>query len=57
MRHDPVNTEHQPEWARRMERKLDALIEALADEGEQDAPGIDLDGNQQYADRDTSQPL
>jgi hypothetical protein len=54
-----MTTEHQPEWARRMEQKLDALLTALADEAEQgqEAPGLDLDGNQQHPDRNTSQPL
>jgi hypothetical protein len=52
-----MTTEHQPEWARRMEQKLDALLDALAAEDEQEAPGLDLDGNQQHPDRNTSQPL
>ena len=34
----------QPEWAKRMESKLDALLAALADD-EQDDTGQDLQGN------------
>lgn len=43
----------------RIERKLDALLEALAAEAEegQDAPAISLDGDVLPADRDQSQSL
>jgi hypothetical protein len=49
----------QPEWAKRLEIKLDLIIEALTAEdiGEDDEPGMDLDGNRLPGERDQSQPL
>lgn len=49
----------QPEWAKRMEHKLDAIIEALTAEdiGDEDEPGMDLEGNQLPGERDQGQPL
>ncbi|MBV7502087.1 hypothetical protein [Achromobacter sp. ACM05] len=42
----------------RIEGKLDALIEALADEGEEmDQPDLTLDGEAVGGERDDSQPL
>lgn len=34
-----------------------ALLDALADEAEDEDPGFDLDGNPLAAERDSSQPL
>lgn len=42
----------------RIEAKLDALLEALADEGEEmDQPQLTLDGEAVGGERDNSQPL
>jgi len=42
----------------RIEAKLDALLEALADEGEEmDRPELTLDGEALGGERDDSQPL
>lgn len=42
----------------RIEAKLDALLEALADEGEEmDQPELTLDGERVGGERDDSQPL
>lgn len=42
----------------RIERKLDALIAALAEEEQgDDVPAVTLDGEQAGAERDSSQPL
>lgn len=40
----------------RIERKLDALIDALIEDGEA-APTLTLDGNPEGGERDQSQPL
>jgi hypothetical protein len=47
----------QPEWAKRMERKLDALLLALAQDEQDDERGFDLNGDPLPAERDPSQPL
>jgi hypothetical protein len=49
----------QPAWAIRLEQKLEAILEALTSEdiGDEDEPGIDLDGNRLPRERDQSQPL
>lgn len=49
----------QPEWAKRLEHKLDLILEALSAEdiGDEDEPGMDLDGNRLPAERDQAQPL
>lgn len=51
--------ELQPEWAKRLEHKLDLIIDALTAEdiGDEDEPGLDLDGNRLTGDRDQTQPL
>jgi hypothetical protein len=41
----------------RMERKLDALLVALADDGQEDERGVDLEGNALPAERDPNEPL
>jgi hypothetical protein len=41
----------------RMERKLDALLVALADDGQEDERGVDLEGNTLPAERDPTEPL
>jgi hypothetical protein len=41
----------------RMERKLDALLVALADDGQEDERGVDLEGNVLPAERDPNDPL
>jgi hypothetical protein len=47
----------QPEWSKRMERKLDALLVALADDAQEDERGVDLEGNALPAERDPNEPL
>lgn len=49
----------QPEWAVRLERKVDLIIEALTAEdlGDEDDRGRDLEGQRLPRERDQSQPL
>ncbi len=48
----------EPTQLDRIEAKLDALIEALADEGEEiEQPELTLDGDMVGGERDDSQPL
>lgn len=46
----------QPDWAIRMERKLDALLLALAEEQDEE-PGTDLEGHPLPRERDPHEPL
>ena len=41
----------------RIESKLDALLEALAEDGDEDQPSFDLDGSLLGEARDLSEPL
>lgn len=53
-----VLQQSQPTQLDRIEAKLDALLEALADEGEQmEQPELTLDGEAVGGERDDSQPL
>lgn len=45
----------QPEWARRMERKLDTLVASLAEQDDEE--GRDLEGNPLPRERDLNEPL
>lgn len=49
----------QPDWAKRLEHKLDLILEALTAEdiGDEDEPGLDLDGNRLPRERDQAQEL
>lgn len=51
--------DRQPEWAKRIEQKLDLIIEALTAEdiGDVDEQGADLDGKPLPRERDQSQSL
>jgi len=47
----------EPTQLDRIEAKLDALLEALADEGEEDQQELTLDGEAVGGERDDTQPL
>ena len=49
----------QPAWAVRLEKKMDAILEALTAEdiGDLDQTGVDLEGQRLFSDRDQSQEL
>lgn len=54
----PPEMDAAPSQLDRIEAKLDALLEALADEGEEiERPELTLDGEAVGGDRDDSQPL
>lgn len=50
-------TETQPEWAKRIEAKLDALMKALAEDEQDEDSGVDLEGRPLPAPRDLNDPL
>lgn len=47
----------QPEWAKRIESKLDRLIAVLAEDDQDDDRGLDLEGLPLPRDRDPGEPL
>jgi hypothetical protein len=51
-----VSRQDQPNWAKRIEAKLDALIAVLAGE-DADQPGQDLEGNQLPPNRPEAEEL
>ncbi len=50
-------TETQPEWAKRIEAKPDALMKALAEDEQDEDSGVDLEGRPLPAPRDLNDPL
>lgn len=47
----------QPDWAKRIEAKLDRLLAALAEDDQEEESGVDLEGAPLPKARDLGEPL
>lgn len=47
----------QPDWAKRIEAKLDRLLAALAEDEQDEPQGFDLEGQPMPAPRNPTEPL